>query len=72
MLQKMKGLLRLASVSTSHRHIEQTLGHSYDDQNIMHTTYKYWKRVLWNFNMINSTNTIRVFFETSLQLTPTN
>ena len=46
MLKKMKGLLRLAS--------EQNLGNSYDDQNIMHTTYKYWKRVLWNFNEINS------------------
>ena len=54
MLQKMKSLLRLASVSTSHRHTEQTLGHSYDDQNIMHATYKYWKRVPWNFNVINS------------------
>ena len=66
MLKKMKGLLRLASVSTLHRRTEQNLGNSYDDQNIMHTTYKYWKRVLWNFNMINSTNTIRAFFETSL------
>ena len=54
MLKKMKGLLRLALVSTLHRRTEQNLGNSYDDQNMMHTTYKYWKRVLWNFNVINS------------------
>ena len=39
MLKKMKGLLQLASVSTLHRYTEQILGHSYDDQNIMHATY---------------------------------
>ena len=37
----MKGLLRLALVSTSHRHTEQILGHLYDHQNIMHAYYKY-------------------------------
>ena len=26
----------------------------YDDQNLMHVTYMYCGRVLWNFNVINS------------------
>ena len=46
MLKRMKDLLRLASVSTLHRRTEQNLGNSYDDQNMMHATYKYCRRVL--------------------------